>query len=183
MHVAVAGALAAWTGRTLTDDELLALVMNVEAQVIGVPTGVQDYRPAFYGGVSAVELSVTGVRRIALDVDAEELGRRLVLAYTGASRQSGINNWDVMVRRIGGDPAVPGRSTPFQDAAAGCQPPSSRQWRDLAIHLVGEWESHKRLAPAVTTPKSIVCSSGRRKRGARKQGLRRGRRRVSLLPR
>ena len=46
------------------------LAMNVEAQVIGVPTGVQDYRPALYGGVSAVELGVAGVRRVALDVDA-----------------------------------------------------------------------------------------------------------------
>ena len=153
MHVAVAGALAAWTGRTLADDELLALVMNVEAQVIGVPTGVQDYRPAFYGGVSAVELSVTGVRRIALEVDAEELGHRLVLAYTGASRQSGINNWDVMVRRIGGDPAVRGAFDAIRDAAAGVRAAlERRQWRDLAMHLAGEWESRKRLASAVTTP-------------------------------
>jgi len=153
MHVAVAGALAAWTGRTLTDDELLTLVMNVEAQVIGVPTGVQDYRPAFYGGVSAVELSVTGVRRIALDVNAEELGDRLVLAYTGASRQSGINNWDVMVRRIGGDPTVRGAFDAIRDAAAGVRSAlERRQWRDLAVHLSAEWESRKRLAPAVTTP-------------------------------
>ncbi len=69
MNVAVAAALAAWTGRTLADDELLTIAMNIEAQVIDVPTGVQDYRPALYGGVSAVELDVTGVRRTALGVD------------------------------------------------------------------------------------------------------------------
>jgi D-glycero-alpha-D-manno-heptose-7-phosphate kinase len=153
MHVALAGALAAWTGRTLTDDELLALVMNIEAQVIGVPTGVQDYRPAFYGGVSAVELTVTGVRRAALDVDAAELGQRLVLAYTGASRQSGINNWDVMVRRIGGDPVVQSAFDGIRDAAAGVRTAlERRQWRDFATHLSAEWESRKRLAPGVTTP-------------------------------
>ena len=43
------------TGRWPIDD-LLALAMNIEAQVIDVPTGAQDYRPALYGGVSAVEL-------------------------------------------------------------------------------------------------------------------------------
>lgn len=167
MHVAVAGALAAWTGRTLSDDELLALVMNVEAQVIGVPTGVQDYRPAFYGGVSAVELAVTGVRRIALDVDAEELGRRLVLAYTGASRQSGINNWDVMVRRIGGDATVRGAFDAIRDAAAGVRAAlERRQWRELALHLSGEWESRKRLAPAVTTPEIDRLIERARKAGA-----------------
>ena len=30
--------------------------MNVECQAIRVPTGVQDYRPALYGGVAAIEL-------------------------------------------------------------------------------------------------------------------------------
>ena len=153
MHVAVAGALSAWTGRSMTDEELLALVMNIEAQVIGVPTGVQDYRPALYGGVSAVELGVSGVRRAALDVDAAELSQRLVLAYTGASRQSGINNWDVMVRRIGGDPIVRRAFDGIRDAAAGVRTALERRhWPEVASHIADEWEHRKQLAPSVTTP-------------------------------
>ncbi|HEX7780304.1 MAG TPA: hypothetical protein VF424_13750, partial [Vicinamibacterales bacterium] len=54
MNVALTAALARWTGQSLTDEQLLTVAMNVEAQVIRVPTGVQDYRPALYGGVSAV---------------------------------------------------------------------------------------------------------------------------------
>src|SRR5580765_6040211 len=81
LNVATAGALAEWTGRRLEPDQLLNIAMNVEAQVIRVPTGVQDYRPAFYGGVSAVEMDVAGVRRVALHVDARELSRRIVVAY------------------------------------------------------------------------------------------------------
>ena len=88
------------------DEDLLAVAMNIEAQVIDVPTGVQDYRPALYGGISAVELGVTGVRRVR-STSGLELERRIVLAYTGASRNSGINNWDVMKRHIDGDASVP----------------------------------------------------------------------------
>jgi D-glycero-alpha-D-manno-heptose-7-phosphate kinase len=153
MHVAVAGALAAWTGRTLPDDELLALVMNIEAQVINVPTGSQDYRPALYGGVSAVELGVQGVKRVGLGVDAVELGKRIVLAYTGASRQSGINNWDVMVRRINGDPAVVRAFDGIRDAATGVRAAlERRQWHEVAGHVANEWNHRKQLAPAVSTP-------------------------------
>lgn len=167
MHVAVAGALAEWTGRTLTADELLALVMNVEAQVINVPTGVQDYRPALYGGVSAVELGVQGVRRVALDVDPDELGQRVVLAYTGASRQSGINNWDVMVRRIGGDAAVSSAFSGIRDAAAGVRAAlERRQWRDFASQVAAEWEHRKRLAPAVTTPEIDTLLTAAQEAGA-----------------
>ena len=93
--------------------------MNVEAQVIHVPTGAQDYRPALYGGVSAVELDATGVRRVKLNVSAAELSERVVVAYTGASRNSGINNWDVMKRRIDGDPAVIAAFNGIRDAAVG----------------------------------------------------------------
>jgi D-glycero-alpha-D-manno-heptose-7-phosphate kinase len=65
-------------------EQLLTIAMNVEAQVINVPTGLQDYRPAYYGGVSAIELRADGVRRVAVNVDPAALQSRLVLAYTGA---------------------------------------------------------------------------------------------------
>ena len=153
MAVALAGALAAWTGRVLGDEELLTLVMNIEAQVIRVPTGVQDYRPALYGGISAVQLGVTGVSRVALTIEPEELQQRIVIAYTGASRQSGINNWEVMMRRINGDSLVRESFDGIRDAAAGVRLALDRgQWRDLAVHLNAEWEHRKRLAPTVTTP-------------------------------
>lgn len=153
LAVAVAGALAAWTGRTLAPEDLLTLVMNIEAQVIAVPTGVQDYRPAMYGGVSAIELGVTGVHRAPIQVDPRELERRIVLVYTGASRQSGINNWAVMTRRINGDRDVAAAFNGIRDAAAGVRQALERhQWRDLAHHMQAEWEHRKRLAPSVTTP-------------------------------
>ncbi len=153
MAVAVAGALSAWTGRTLADMDLLAVVMNIEAQVLGVPTGVQDYRPAYYGGVSAVEMTAGGVKRVALSVSPGELGRRIVLAYTGASRNSGINNWDVMVRRINGDSDVIEAFDGIRDAAEGVRRGLERaDWRAVAAHVNREWEHRKRLAPGVSTP-------------------------------
>ena len=153
MNVALTAALAAWTGRPLADEALLTVAMNIEAQVIGVPTGVQDYRPALYGGVSAVELDVTGVRRVALSVDPAELQQRLVLAYTGASRQSGINNWDAMTRRIDGDRTVIAAFEGIRDAALGVRDALERaDWAGVAQHLAAEWTHRKRLAPGVTTP-------------------------------
>jgi len=153
MNIAVTGALAAWTGRTLPDEELLTLVMNIEAQVIGVPTGVQDYRPAFYGGVSAVELGCAGVRRVRLTVDLEDFGRRIVLAFTGSTRNSGINNWDVMVRRINGDPTAVRAFDLIRDAAGSLRDGlEHNDWQAVGRHLAAEWEARKQLAPGVTTP-------------------------------
>jgi D-glycero-alpha-D-manno-heptose-7-phosphate kinase len=152
MNIALTAALARWTGTTLTDDALLTIAMNIEAQVIHVPTGAQDYRPALYGGVSAVELDVTGVRRTALSVPVRELEQRIVLAYTGASRNSGINNWDVMARRIGNDPLVVAAFDGIRDAAIGLREAlEAGDWAGVAKQLSCEWEHRKRLGPTVTT--------------------------------
>jgi D-glycero-alpha-D-manno-heptose-7-phosphate kinase len=152
MNVAVIGALAAWTGRPIADEDLLTVAMNIEAQVLGVPTGAQDYRPALYGGVAAIDLGVRGVSRVPLHVDPTELERRIVLAYTGASRNSGINNWDVLVRRINGDAAIVEAFDAIRDAAIGLREALELQdWRGAAACLSAEWHARKRLAPGVTT--------------------------------
>jgi len=153
MNIAITKALSVWTGRLTSDADVLLTAMNVEAQVIHVPTGAQDYRPALYGGISAVELDATGVRRVPLNVPAEALSARVVVAYTGASRNSGINNWDVMKRRIDGDPAVIAAFEGIRDAAVGMRAALETQdWADAGRHLHDEWRCRTKLAPGVTTP-------------------------------
>jgi D-glycero-alpha-D-manno-heptose-7-phosphate kinase len=153
LNIAVCGALAAWCERPLEDEVLLRIAQNIEAQVIDVPTGAQDYRPAYYGGVSAVELDVDGVRRIALPVDAADLQSRIVLAYTNASRNSGINNWEMTRRHIDGDRQVQARFARIRDIACAMRQALERQdWTAVGRHVADEWENRKGLAPGVTTP-------------------------------
>jgi D-glycero-alpha-D-manno-heptose-7-phosphate kinase len=152
LNIAVCGALARWSKRTLADAELLQIAMNIEAQVIDVPTGAQDYRPALYGGVSAVELDVDGVRRVALPVPPEELERRLVLAYTGASRNSGINNWEMTKRHIDGDREVQSCFGKIRDIAIAMRSAlEAHDWPEVGRFVDEEWQNRKRLAPGVTT--------------------------------
>src|SRR5438874_495084 len=153
LNIAVCGALNAWSGGHRTADEIFQIAMNVEAQAIDVPTGAQDYRPAYYGGISAVELGVNGVRRVALDVRPEELQPRIALAYTNASRNSGINNWDVTKRHIDGDTSVQLAFARIRDIAAAMRTALERRdWSEVGRQIAAEWENRKKLAPGVTTP-------------------------------
>ncbi|MCA1560145.1 MAG: GHMP kinase [Acidobacteria bacterium] len=167
LNIAVCGALAAWLGQRLTDEALLHIAMNVEAQAIDVPTGVQDYRPALYGGVSAVELGVGGIRRVALTVPTEALEQRLVLAYTGATRKSGINNWEVTKRHIDGDRSVQNRFGRIRDIAAMMRVAlEAGDWPEVGRQLAEEWENRKGLAPGVTTPEIDAMLASARAAGA-----------------
>ncbi len=153
LAVAVCGALARWTGQSLGRDDLLNVAMNVECQTIRVPTGVQDYRPALYGGAAAIELRVDGIRRVPLDLDPTELEQRIVLAYTGAPRSSGTNNWEITKRYIDGDRSLFDLFERIRDTAVRMRDALSRgDWDAVGREIAAEWEHRKRLAPGVTTP-------------------------------
>ncbi|HXE81503.1 MAG TPA: hypothetical protein VNK41_12170 [Vicinamibacterales bacterium] len=153
MNVALSAALARWQGAALEPEALLAFAMNVEAQALAVPTGLQDYRPAMYGGVAALELSERGPRRVPLDVDPKELERRIVLAYTGEPRHSGTNNWEVFKKHIDGDAHVFDAFERIRDTAAALRRALERaDWDEVGRRIAAEWENRQRLAPGVTTP-------------------------------
>lgn len=153
LTIAACGALARWAGAPADPAHLLQVAMNIECQTIRVPTGVQDYRPALYGGVAAIELDVDGVRRIALDVDGSELEQRIVLAYTGAPRNSGTNNWSIIKRHLDGDRDVFDCFERIRDTAAALRTALERgDWDGVGLEISREWENRKQLAPTVTTP-------------------------------
>ena len=153
LNVAVCGALAEWAGVKVDGEQLLTIAMNVEAQVINVPTGLQDYRPAYYGGVNAIELRADGVKRVAIDVDRLALQSRVVLAYTGAPHFSGTNNWEITKRHIDGDRQVFDCFERIADAAGGVRDAlAAADWNGVVTHINLEWEARKQLAPGVTTP-------------------------------
>lgn len=153
LNIAVCGALNAWTGGGLGPEALLDVAKDIEAQVIRVPTGLQDYRPALYGGIAAVELGPGSVRRVALDVDPLELQARLVLCYTGEPRNSGTNNWEITKRHVDGDAHVFDCFERIRDTAVAMRRAlEAGDWDHVAHHLSVEWANRKRLAPGVSTP-------------------------------
>jgi D-glycero-alpha-D-manno-heptose-7-phosphate kinase len=153
LTIAACGALARATGRSERDEDLLQVAMNVECQTIKVPTGVQDYRPALFGGIAAVELGVDGIRRSPIGVDPRELERRLVLAYTGAPRNSGTNNWEITKRHLDGDRFIFECFERIRDTAVALRAALEREdWDEVGRQIACEWDNRKRLAPGVTTP-------------------------------
>ncbi len=153
LMIATTAALARLTGRNLTLEQMRVIAQNVEAQIINVPTGCQDYYPALYGGVSAIHLDVDGIHREAVPVAPEEIESRFVLAYTGAPRQSGINNWEVFKAHINGDKHVFRNFEHICDIARAMHQALLRaDWDNVARLLREEWRLRRTNAPGITTP-------------------------------
>ena len=153
LNVAVCAAFADWQRTHYDPEALLQVALNIEAQAISVPTGLQDYRPAMYGGIAALELDVDGVRRVPLQVDLHELQRRIVLCYTGEPRNSGTNNWEITKRHIDGDRFIFDCFERIRDTASAMRDAlATGDWQAVGRAIGDEWDNRKRLAPGVTTP-------------------------------
>lgn len=134
-------------------EQLRQISQNIEAQIIQVPTGAQDYYPALYGGVGAVELRTDAIRRTALGVDAGELNQRTVLAYTGVPRNSGINNWEVTKAFIDGDQQVIHNFERIAAIASAMRNAIEKpDWAEVGRLLRAEWSNRRTNAPGITTP-------------------------------
>jgi D-glycero-alpha-D-manno-heptose-7-phosphate kinase len=167
LMIAIASALNRLTGRGYRIEKLREIVQNIEAQVIRVPTGAQDYFPAMYGGVSAIELTPAGIIRKALPVDGDELNARFVLAYTGAPRNSGINNWEVMKAHINGDKAVHRNFSRIASIAGAMRLALGRaDWGETARLMREDWSNRRRNIPTIATPLIDRLISSTRRAGS-----------------
>lgn len=168
LMIATTAALARFTGRDLDPETTRVIAQNIEAQVIRVPTGCQDYYPALYGGVSAIHLDPDGIRRAVVPVAPEEIELRFVLAYTGAPRQSGINNWEVFKSHINGDKHVFRNLEKIASIAREMHQALLRHdWEDVARLLREEWKLRRTNAPGITTPLIDKLIAVSRKKGGR----------------
>ncbi|MGB8889991.1 MAG: hypothetical protein WCC87_24920 [Candidatus Korobacteraceae bacterium] len=153
LMIATAAALARFTGREIDLEQIRVIAQNVEAQLIRVPTGCQDYYPAMYGGVSAIHLEADGIRREGIPVSLEEMDQRLSLFYTGAPRQSGINNWEVFKQHINGDQHVVHNFDEISRIAQGMHRAlASQQWGEVERLMGEEWTLRRTNAPGIATP-------------------------------
>ena len=168
MMICTAAALARFVGCDIDIEQIRVVAQNIEAQLIRVPTGCQDYYPAMYGGVNAVHLDPDGIHCEPIPIPAEEINKRFVLFYTGAPRRSGINNWEVFKQHINGDKRVIRNFAQISRIAQAMHLAIKHaQWDDVERLLQEEWRLRRTNAPGISTPLIDRLIAGARKQGAR----------------
>lgn len=165
MAVAICAALDRFTGAGRSKVDWVHISRDAEAIVIHIPTGMQDHYPPAFGGAAAIELMPGGERRIELNVNLDELERRLVVCYTGKPRKSAINNWGVFKAHIDNEGAVQKNlehiSLIAQKMRAALE---VDDWAESGRLMHAEWQFRRRNLPTIST-KTIerIIESTRRK--------------------
>ncbi len=150
--LAFCGALMRSAGQAVRRDRFLELVRDIETRLIRVPAGMQDYYPALWGGVQALWWKPGGVSRESLPARPRALEKRLLLVYTGTSRLSATNNWEVFKRHLDGDRRI--HRLFERIAEAGRETAAALRKGDYAAlgrAMAGDAAARRRLFPGIVT--------------------------------
>ncbi len=153
--VALAGSLAAWSGRRISPEQVAEESRSIEVEELGIAGGRQDHYAAAFGGALHLAFEATGtrVRRLTLDASrATTLESRLVVAYTGESRISAHTINAVIEGYCARTPRVVVALARMKDIAGQqARAIDDGNFDDLG-RLVGEhWVHQRALHPAITT--------------------------------
>jgi D-glycero-alpha-D-manno-heptose-7-phosphate kinase len=133
--------------------ERVAVARDLEARLMGLPTGIQDHYPAILGGALEIRPMPGGERVRRLEVDLGALAASLVVVYSGQSHFSAGNNWQVVRRRLEGEPEVTGLFEGIAATAAELAPALEAGDLPRVGELMSrEWSYRRRLAEGISTP-------------------------------
>jgi len=160
LSISIIGALWKWMNpRTPLDLEkdgefLISLTRDVESQVLYGPAGLQDYYGAAFGGLQTLSWEIARNSRKAMPVETlKEIEARTLLFYSGKSRNSGINNWQLFKGLIDRDPLVEQKFKAIVEATKKLESALLKQDFKSAVQAIREeWETRKTLAPGISTP-------------------------------
>ncbi len=153
LAIACIGALNRLVGNRYDERKFVTIAANIESTVIRVPAGFQDYYPPLYGSVSCIHFRPDGMEREGLEVDTDELERRIAICYTGEPRLSGINNWEIYKRHIDGDVELFEIFEGIRDTAKIVREALlANDWDRISEVMQKAYPNRRRLAPNITTP-------------------------------
>ncbi len=160
LSISIIGALWKWTHpKTPLDldqdgEFLISLTRDVESQVLYGPAGLQDYYGAAFGGLQVLDWKIAKNERTSLPLNTlKELEERTLLFYSGKSRNSGINNWQLFKGLIDKNPEVDRKFREICTATVAVEKALLKQdFKSVVQHVREEWETRKLLAPGISTP-------------------------------
>lgn len=151
-----------------TEEIIVRTAQDVESRVIHAPTGVQDYWGGMRGGINILEYPFghTTVTTLPGKFWTGE-DYTLMCCYSGKSRASAINNWEIFKRLFDGDKPLLDKIAAIGNEAADCAEAVLKgNWKDAMEASLREWKLRTALWPAIETPETKKIDLAAKEAGA-----------------
>ncbi len=130
-------------------------INSLEALIIDCPAGYQDYYPALFGGVLGLipEPGRVQVEQLYSEELKNVLEDNITLVYSGETRNSGINNWEVYKAFFNKEPHVRAGLGEIAKLSHKALNAIKEKNYEALIPLIGlEGEERRKLFPGILTP-------------------------------
>jgi len=142
-----------------SNDEIIKIVKNIEAVMLNSgPTGFQDYYPALFGGVLSLQMQDEGVKVEQLFTPElkDFFETHCLLVYSGQTRFSGINNWEVYKGFFDkNEKILAGFEELGKLSSQAYQVIKDKKYLELVSLLAKEGEVRRNLFPLILTDKML----------------------------
>ncbi|VAX21874.1 hypothetical protein MNBD_NITROSPINAE04-1784 [hydrothermal vent metagenome] len=167
LTIALCAALTKITGQKIDKRKLIETAKDIEAAHLKIPTGLQDYGAAVYGSAHAFSFPPGGMVREKFARQGQLLADRIVLFYSGASRLSGINNWEMFKRVMEKERKALNLFTKISECALrAVEALRSDDILKFDRAINDEWSARKKLFPAISTPRIDKAIDAGKRAGA-----------------
>jgi len=132
---------------------MVNLASNLERQILGKPTGTQDYFPPLYSGLNIIEYGPGKPKVTTLVPPENAFSEKLLVVYSGKSHHSGINNWEVFKKASEGDPQTLGALGKIHDIGRRMESlVLNGGWEKVPLLFDEEFLARKELSPEYVSP-------------------------------
>lgn len=154
--------------KPLSEDQIVETAKDVESLVIFAPTGIQDYWGAIRGGLNVIDYKFGSTSVTTFDSSLlSESDYTLVACYSGKSRASAINNWEIFKRVFDRDEALISKLVEIGTLAWECgQAIKAGKIKDAIDFSRKEWMVRTKLWPNIHSPETKVLEEAAQKNGA-----------------
>jgi D-glycero-alpha-D-manno-heptose-7-phosphate kinase len=151
-----------------SEKDLVQTVQDAEARLIHAPTGCQDYWGGLRGNINVLRYPYGNtVVTTKSATTIKGINESLTICYSGKSRKSAINNWEIFKRVFDRDQALIAQLNQIAALSNSCA--NAILNGDLASavsHSKAEWEVRKNLWPNIETSETSAIDQAARKAGA-----------------
>ncbi|MCX6116355.1 MAG: hypothetical protein NT027_02345, partial [Proteobacteria bacterium] len=151
-----------------SEAETVRLAQDVESKIIHAPTGIQDYWGGLRGQLNILTYEFGRVNIETLSCDSlATSGFEIICCYSGKSRASAINNWEIFKRVFDNDKETIEHLSLLGSASLNCANAILRQdWSDAFANSNEEWKIRCNLWPGVETSETIRIDRAAKEAGA-----------------
>ena len=156
MGVVLFKALCELTETSIDNQKIIEIVRGYESIILNKgPAGYQDYYPALFGGILALRPSVgeVQVEQLFNKQLVDILEKRITLIYSGETRLSGINNWEVYKGFFDGDKKIKDGLKDIAELSHNAyQAIKKGNYSELISLISKEGAKRKELFPGIVSP-------------------------------